>query len=371
MSPIWMNSIDFVVLYFFFDPFCSIPRYILLLIYPYLIQNPIYCVSLYHLVHFFIHDMVYYSIHFFLSSFPFLYPNMDPCNLFQVQFDGKTNLIKEFQLDQIGTYPSIELQYSVTKERVLVTCEVIAEGPTRVLRIEQVESEREGRRRRESRARQREEAVERESIQVLVSVEKIGVSFVDEVPEELLFVTIECIELDYRTSDISTHVEFHVGSLQMDNQLLAATHPVLLVPFLCSPLSSHPRTDFFSLVMVKNNRSQSIHFIRYFSITLQEMDVSLDEILLLKLIQFVQVIHTFFEEDHDVSDSIVEEHSGVKSYSPQESRMLYFQMLSLNPIRVNVTFTPVSGPPYIQIYPKPSVNISNYIYLHFDLEMSG
>jgi len=251
----------------------------------------------------------------------------------QVQFDKGTGRIKEFQLDELKTYPSFEISDRVTQEAILITCEVLAEGPTKVLQITEIQEEEV----REIIKQKEEEEIDYTNY--VVSLDGIGVSFVNEIPEELLFLTVQKIELEYGTSNLNTKMEFRIGFLQLDNQILSTNHPILLIP-MSTLAGTH--SNFFHLSMVKNNRSKSIDFIHYFSILLQEMDIALDEVLLLKIIQFVSVIMDFYEENAD-SETMVEEQSVVKANPVQETRMLYFQLLHLNPIKVNVTFTHVPG----------------------------
>ena len=231
------------------------------------------------------------------------------------------------------TYPSFEISDRVTQEAILITCEVLAEGPTKVLQITEIQEEEV----REIIKQKEEEEIDYTNY--VVSLDGIGVSFVNEIPEELLFLTVQKIELEYGTSNLNTKMEFRIGFLQLDNQILSTNHPILLIP-MSTLAGTH--SNFFHLSMVKNNRSKSIDFIHYFSILLQEMDIALDEVLLLKIIQFVSVIMDFYEENAD-SETMVEEQSVVKANPVQETRMLYFQLLHLNPIKVNVTFTHVPG----------------------------
>ena len=209
----------------------------------------------------------------------------DSSQTIQVQFDKGTGLIREFQLDELGEYPSVDTTDMYTQERLILKCEVLAEGPTKVLRVREEKKEA----RTDLGEKEEEEEV---SMACVVSIGHIGVSVINEVPEELLFLSVSNIEFDYSFSNLNTKAEFRIGHLQLDNQLLFPNiHPVLLVP-VKTPL----QTNFFHLSMVKNNQSKSIDFIRYFSFLLQEVDVNLDEVLLLELLRFVSVVMDFFEE---------------------------------------------------------------------------
>jgi hypothetical protein len=253
----------------------------------------------------------------------------DSSQTIQVQFDKGTGLIREFQLDELGEYPSVDTTDTVTQERLILKCEVLAEGPTKVLRI------------REEKKEARTdflETVEEEEITMacVISLSNIGFSVINEIPEELLFLSVSNIEFEYSYSNLNTKAEFRIGYLQLDNQLLYPNiHPVLLIP-----IKTPNQTNFFHLSMIKNNQSKSIDFIRYFSFLLQEVDINLDEVLLLELLRFASVIMDFYEERE--TNQGVEDQTVVK-VNPSESKMIYFQLLLLQPIKLNVTFTHIAG----------------------------
>ena len=63
-------------------------------------------------------------------------------------------------------------------------------------------------------------------------------------------------------------------------------------------------------------------------------------LLMVLFFQFVSIIMDFYEKTEE--GEMVEEQSVVKA-NEQETKMLYFQLLHLNPIKVNVTFTQIPG----------------------------
>lgn len=55
--------------------------------------------------------------------------------------------------------------------------------------------------------------------------------------------------------------------------------------------------------------------------------------LLLKVLKFVNVVMQFYEEHEEKSEKVEEQ--SVVTADPSASKMLYFQLLHLNPIKVS------------------------------------
>ncbi len=106
----------------------------------------------------------------------------------------------------------------------------------------------------------------------------IGLSIVDEIPQELLFVTLQRIYLKYTNSPKQTTMELSLKNLQIDNQLYFTPFPVLLQP---TEMGKEEQQDdnwkFFHLSLIRDNQhNKDIGFYPYFSVLFQEMDLSVD-----------------------------------------------------------------------------------------------
>ena len=85
----------------------------------------------------------------------------------------------------------------------------------------------------------------------------IGISLVDKTPKELVYITLDYIDLTYKNSSEAEKFELTVGKVQIDNQLRAAEFPIVLSP-------SHEWTNrFFSMSFEKSNLYKDIKFFRF------------------------------------------------------------------------------------------------------------
>ncbi|KAJ7382656.1 hypothetical protein OS493_033712 [Desmophyllum pertusum] len=154
---------------------------------------------------------------------------------------GPANITKD---DQIP----IEQCISTCKLRPGSGClgvKILADGPTRVLQItdclQQSEEDTEkdwmlveqkgGMRQATASSLDTEGDSSALEVQIRL-VGGIGVSVINSVPEELVFINLEQIEVDYlRTSKLET-LEGSIGRIQVDNQIFSSQLPVLLYPSL-------------------------------------------------------------------------------------------------------------------------------------------
>ena len=121
-------------------------------------------------------------------------PSVQP-RLLDVQLTGGD--IIELSLDSLKHYPPFRVSMQV------LDVEVYAEGPTKVLCVRHLSKAKRGKPVRERVQTARERDVQQPapvSLQVQVILGGIGVSVVDDTPEELMYLCIEGIHLDYRSS---------------------------------------------------------------------------------------------------------------------------------------------------------------------------
>jgi hypothetical protein len=83
-----------------------------------------------------------------------------------------------------------------------------------------------------------------------------------------------------------------------------------------------------------------MNFYNYFSLLLQEMNLNFDEEFLVRILNFVEGAINLISKQSDGEET--ESLSKSKS-APEESKMIYFQVLHLQPILANVSFVGVPG----------------------------
>ena len=111
----------------------------------------------------------------------------------------------------------------------------------------------------------------------------VGVSLVNRVPEELLYLSMTDINFVYEYMELVSTMSCKVGNVQVDNQLLSTGFPVMLyrTPDEGQSLPESERKAFVDVVVVKlNNRGNEdfpVETYKYFSVCFQMLSVKLDE----------------------------------------------------------------------------------------------
>ncbi|XP_033825826.1 intermembrane lipid transfer protein VPS13D isoform X2 [Periophthalmus magnuspinnatus] len=190
--------------------------------------------------------------------------------------------------------PSPEQQFINQKMRPgsgVLSVQVLPDGPTRVLQISdnfrrsmsgspttELESDKE----------EKLKEVEQE-LEVLVNLDDgVGVSLVNRVPEELVFTTLCGINVHFTRTAANEVLELSIQSIQVDNQLLGTTHPVMLCVSPTSGDSSVTDTgDALQVNSVKvPSTRQLTQLFKHLMVTTRRFTVIVEEKLLLKLLHF-------------------------------------------------------------------------------------
>ena len=134
-------------------------------------------------------------------------------------------LLGRFQLDRIAPGTDLSL------ENPLFTGEVVADGPTRVLRITDAAMPRLPSVRQDelNHFQQKPDIPSSLAVSLVVKLSHgIGVSVVDWSPQELLYVRLEDIHLERKVNSKKETVNIAIGNIQWNNQLWVTPYPVLL-----------------------------------------------------------------------------------------------------------------------------------------------
>ena len=143
------------------------------------------------------------------------------------EFSGATEerTLGRFLLDRIAPGTAIKL------ENNQFAAEVVADGPTRVLRISDASMPRiSSFRQDEFDYFQHVHEVSKPLTMALVAkiTHGIGISVIDFSPKELLYVRLDDIQIEKKTDSKKYDVSFSVGSIKLNNQLWVTPYPVLL-----------------------------------------------------------------------------------------------------------------------------------------------
>jgi hypothetical protein len=67
----------------------------------------------------------------------------------------------------------------------------------------------------------------------------VGISIVDETPQELMYITIEDIKLEYSNSSIAQNLECTIHKVQVNNQFLLVLINRLIINFKEHPIQNY------------------------------------------------------------------------------------------------------------------------------------
>ncbi|XP_017292232.1 vacuolar protein sorting-associated protein 13D isoform X2 [Kryptolebias marmoratus] len=175
----------------------------------------------------------------------------------------------------------------------VLSVQVHPDGPTRVLQISDFNQRRLTRSSASTEQEiNKEDVKEKEleqELEVVVSLDEgLGLSLVNKVPEELLFATLSGVNVHFTRTAASEVLELCVQNIQVDNQLLGTTQPVMLCVTPSSGESfgndSGPALQVNSVKVP--SRLALTELFKHLMVTARHFTVIIEEKLLLKLLSF-------------------------------------------------------------------------------------
>ncbi|XP_024914858.1 vacuolar protein sorting-associated protein 13D isoform X3 [Cynoglossus semilaevis] len=246
--------------------------------------------------------------------------------------------------------PDPEQQFINQKMRPgsgVLSVQVLPDGPTRVLQISDFNQRRMNRNspsaeQDQSKENPKKKETEQE-LEVLVNLDEgLGVSLVSKVPEDLVFATLTGIDVHFTRTALSEVLELSIQNIQVDNQLLGTTQPVMLC---VTPGSSEGTTCESGPALQINSvkvpsKLMLTDLFKHLMVTARRFTVIIEETLLLKLLSFFGYgqIEAELERFDDLHEKPSEDAGTLKRY--------YFENLkiSLPQIKLSV-FTSHKLPP--------------------------
>uniref|UniRef100_A0A3Q2EIY1 Vacuolar protein sorting 13 homolog D n=1 Tax=Cyprinodon variegatus TaxID=28743 RepID=A0A3Q2EIY1_CYPVA len=192
--------------------------------------------------------------------------------------------------------PGPEQQFINQKMRPgsgVLSVQVLPDGPTRVLQISDFNQRRmlwSSSSTEQDGSREEEIKMEPEKeLEVLVNLEEgLGVSLVNKVPEELVFVTLSQVDVHFTRTAANEVLELSIKNIQVDNQLLGTTQPVMLCVTPSSGESG--ANDSGPALQVNSVKVPSslmlTELFKHLMVTARRFTVIIEEKLLLKLLSF-------------------------------------------------------------------------------------
>uniref|UniRef100_A0A3Q3FFG1 Vacuolar protein sorting 13 homolog D n=1 Tax=Labrus bergylta TaxID=56723 RepID=A0A3Q3FFG1_9LABR len=192
--------------------------------------------------------------------------------------------------------PGPEQQFINQKMRPgsgVLSVQVLPDGPTRVLQISDFNQRRMLRSSPSTEQEKSKEEVKKtepeQELEVLVNLEEgLGVSLVNKAPEELVFTTLSGIDVHFIRTASNEVLELSIQNIQVDNQLLGTTQPVMLcVTPSSSDIGVNDSGPALQVNSVKVPSSLMLtDLFKHLMVTARRFTVIIEEKLLLKLLSF-------------------------------------------------------------------------------------
>ncbi|XP_026223935.1 vacuolar protein sorting-associated protein 13D isoform X3 [Anabas testudineus] len=251
--------------------------------------------------------------------------------------------------------PGPEQQFINQKMRPgsgVLSVQVLPDGPTRVLQISDFNQRRMIRSSSSTEQdRSKEEVKKKEpeqELEVLVNLDEgLGVSLVNKVPEELVFATLSGVNVHFTRTAANEVLELSIQNIQVDNQLLGTTQPVMLC---VTPSSSESSVNELGPALQVNSVKvpsslMLTELYKHLMVTARRFTVNIEEKLLLKLLSFFGYGQTEAELER-LDENFHEKHN--EDAGPP--KRYYFENLKISLPQVKLSvFTSHKLPPDLKV----------------------
>ncbi|RUS21382.1 hypothetical protein BC937DRAFT_92871, partial [Endogone sp. FLAS-F59071] len=254
-------------------------------------------------------------------------------------------------IKEIGS--QVPFSYPTAAGRGILSIDVVAEGPTQVLKLsnfKQSESMFRPRSASISSASSSRESSSRDGFEVIdvhsvinftfeIRLAGFGISIVNKRMQELAYTSVRDLDLKFTDSTMYQSVRAVVKWLQIDNQLFGTIYPLLLYPSVIlkdgKEQDVHP-TFSIALDRVKDD-SHGVLYLKYFSVLLQEMTFEMDEDFLFAALEFAKMNVPGW--DDQTSGLLVDESIEIPEPKTSEGEaQLYFEVFNIQPMKLNISF---------------------------------
>ena len=255
---------------------------------------------------------------------------------------------RRVQLADIGNLQPMKIHATNTSPGGIIDLNVVADGPTQTLVLSPYDSslslyKLNMNASQTSLASQVDQFSVQEdegeiSSSIIVRLEGIGVSLINRRMQELCYMTLRGIELQYKCSDIYETFSMKMKWMQIDNQLYGGIYPILLFPSVVpqtgKEMDTHP-TFSGSITKVRDD-SHGVLYIKYATVLLQQITVELDEDFLFSIIDFFNSYQASSSNQRDVLCDTQLEIPEPMSYT--SGLDLYFEVLHIQPAQMDLSF---------------------------------
>lgn len=163
-------------------------------------------------------------------------------------------------------------------------------------------------------------------------IRAIGCSIINETSTEIAYLYLQEIVLKFSLSNMYRNFELQLQNVHLDNQMYNTLYPVVFTRTNISNTS-----PFVHLSVCQSVQEKNVLLFPYFSFNIQKSSVSADYSFIANMLGFVNKLKFSSTSDERIVTEMLE-----TIFEPQlvikASKKLYFHILELHPIQVNVTF---------------------------------
>eukprot|EP00954_Amorphochlora_amoebiformis_P005868 462317-Amorphochlora_amoeboformis.AAC.1 len=197
----------------------------------------------------------------------------------------------------------------------------------------------------------------RNTASLTLALPEVGLSIIDETPQEVFYLSMQWLVASVSSAPAGSSVELSLFTLQFDRLDPEAEFPVIFAPKAAAP---EKRLPFIQLAISQASLKPGVplNMYRYFSILMQEFDVKIEEAVIMRavncgssLLQTAQEA-TGSSEDAKrfhvwrygavdpaiINKRILYDYTTVQTPPQSGSKKMFFRLLQLQPIAVNLSF---------------------------------
>lgn len=267
---------------------------------------------------------------------------------------------REVQLGEIGNLKPMRLpNYKNNGASNIVDLNVIADGPTQALMITNYDAKlslyklREQNNNASSRSLPETASstdkfeikhTEDEKInnKLMLHIKGVGISLINTRLQELMYISMDGLELRYNDSDIYKTLSWKIKWLQIDNQLYDASYPNLLYPVTVmrqsDDLNKHPVIS--GSISKVNDDSYGLPYFKHATLLIQEFGIQFDEQFIYYLVDFIKFPGASWNsnEANDAMKLVTDSSMLPKLEEVSFINDIYFETFHLQPTLLHISF---------------------------------
>jgi hypothetical protein len=196
-----------------------------------------------------------------------------------------------------------------------------------------------------------------QGLELSISVRSIGISLIDHLPEELLFISFDTISININQQELNqiSIIDFMIRHIQIDGQLLSTPYPCILYPLQPNlTIDSTYSAPFVRCYVEQNLSYQGLDYYPRLIIDLQAFDLNIDGMVIARLIALIRAL-TQISASPATSPRLASSISAstavnqvtknllYPSTSASARQKLFLQEFLLSAIKFNVSLNPIGA----------------------------